>query len=163
VIGDGYAVPLADSLRTGATYELDDAGQALRASGHAENLERLARMMPGLAGVLADIDVAALTGRVAFRCVTSDRLPMIGALADEAACADRSASLRGARPLDLPRANGLYGAFAFGSRGLVWSSLGAELIASQLEGEPWPLERDLAESLDPARYLLRALRQGALD
>jgi tRNA 5-methylaminomethyl-2-thiouridine biosynthesis bifunctional protein len=162
LIGDGYAVPLADTLLTGATYELDDADEAIRASGHAENLERLAHLLPGLGSELADIDITTLDGRVAFRCVTSDRLPMIGALGDEAACARRVASLRGAWPLDLPRATGLYGAFAFGSRGLVWSSLGAELIASQLEGEPWPLERDLAESLDPARYLLRALRQGAL-
>lgn len=162
LVGDGYAVPLADELLTGATYELDDADDVLRPTGHAENLARLARMMPGLASALADLDVATLGGRVAFRCVTSDRLPMIGALADEAACASQAASLRGAWPLDLPRADGLYGAFAFGSRGLVWSSLGAELIASQLEGEAWPLERDLAESLDPARYLVRALRQGTV-
>ena len=85
---------------------------------------------------------------------------MIGALADEAAAIQDRERLRGAWPLDLPRANGLYGAFAYGSRGLVWAGLGAELIASQIEGEPWPIGRDLAEDLDPARFLLRALRQG---
>ena len=37
-------------------------------------------------------------------------------------------------------------------------ALGAELIASQLEGEPWPLERELADAVDPARFLIRALR-----
>ena len=36
--------------------------------------------------------------------------------------------------------------------------LAAELIASQVEGEPWPVERDLAGRTDPARFLLRALR-----
>ena len=56
----------------------------------------------------------------------------------------------------------LYGAFAFGSRGLVWSVLGAELIAAQIEGEPWPIERELAEAIDPGRFLLRALRHGEL-
>jgi tRNA 5-methylaminomethyl-2-thiouridine biosynthesis bifunctional protein len=85
---------------------------------------------------------------------------MIGALADEAAAIQDRERLRGAWPLDLPRADGLYGAFAYGSRGLVWAGLGAELIASQIEGEPWPIERDLAEDLDPARFLLRALRHG---
>jgi tRNA 5-methylaminomethyl-2-thiouridine biosynthesis bifunctional protein len=103
---------------------------------------------------------SSLAGRVAFRCVTSDRLPLIGAFADEKAATLDAGKLRGAWPLDLPRAQGLYGAFAFGSRGLVWASLGAELIASQIEGEPWPIERDLAEALDPARFLLRALRLG---
>jgi tRNA 5-methylaminomethyl-2-thiouridine biosynthesis bifunctional protein len=97
---------------------------------------------------------------VAFRSVAPDRLPFVGALPDETASACASASLRGAWPLDLPRASGLYGAFAFGSRGLVWATLAAELVASQLEGEPWPIERELAESIDPARYLLRALRTG---
>lgn len=162
LIGDGYAIPLADGLLTGATYDIDDLGSDLRAESHAENLQRLAGLLPDF-GRLGSLDPASLEGRVAFRCVTSDRLPMIGALPDESACEDQAASLRGAWPLDLPRTAGLYGSFAFGSRGLVWASLGAELVASQLEGEPWPIERDLAEAIDPARYLLRALRQGTLE
>lgn len=162
LIGEGYAIPLADGLVTGATYDVDDAGEDLRPESHAENLMRLARLIPGFdrPAASAGLDPATLTGRVAFRCVTSDRLPMIGALADERECEHQAASLRGAWPLDLPRSPGLYGAYAFGSRGLVWALLGAELVASQLEGEPWPLEGDLAEALDPSRYLLRALRQG---
>jgi tRNA 5-methylaminomethyl-2-thiouridine biosynthesis bifunctional protein len=162
IIGEGYAVPLTHALLTGATYDIDDAGDDLRAESHAENLTRLAGLLPGLDPAIAARELALgnLAGRVAFRCVTPDRLPMIGALADEAASARQASTLSGAWPRDLPRAGGLYGSFAFGSRGLVWASLGAELIASQLEGEPWPLERDLAEALDPARYLLRALRQG---
>ena len=164
LIGEGYAVPLADGITlTGATYEVDDAERAMRASGHVENLERLAQLMPDVANELAATDPSRLEGRVAFRCVTSDRVPMAGALADEAAASRDAAALRGAWPLDLPRADGLYGAFAYGSRGLVWATLAAELIASQIEGEPWPIERDLAESIDPARYLLRALRHGTLD
>jgi tRNA 5-methylaminomethyl-2-thiouridine biosynthesis bifunctional protein len=165
LIGEGYAIPLASGLVTGATYDIDDAGDDLRPASHAENLARLAELLPGFApaGGAAALDPAGLAGRVAFRCVTSDRLPMIGALADEAASRRDAATLRGAQLLDLPRAPGLYGAFAYGSRGLVWALLGAELIASELEGEPCPLERDLAEALDPARYLLRALRQGVLE
>ncbi|MEX3956218.1 bifunctional tRNA (5-methylaminomethyl-2-thiouridine)(34)-methyltransferase MnmD/FAD-dependent 5-carboxymethylaminomethyl-2-thiouridine(34) oxidoreductase MnmC [Trinickia sp. EG282A] len=163
VIGDGYAVPLADGLLTGATYEPDDEDAAIRPSGHAENLARLSKLIPSLTNELAAIDPATPAGRVGFRCVTSDRLPMAGQFADERASEMQAASLRGAWPLDLPRDEGLYGAFAFGSRGLVWAALAAELVASQIEGEPWPLERDLAESLDPARYLLRALRHGLAD
>ncbi|MFM0307334.1 bifunctional tRNA (5-methylaminomethyl-2-thiouridine)(34)-methyltransferase MnmD/FAD-dependent 5-carboxymethylaminomethyl-2-thiouridine(34) oxidoreductase MnmC [Paraburkholderia sp. RL17-383-BIF-A] len=163
VIGEGYAVPLADGMTlTGATYELDDPDTTLRAAGHLENLQRVAQMLPAFAGIADHAKSAALAGRVAFRCVTSDRMPMIGQLADEALAARDAQRLRGAWPLDLPRTDGLYGAFAYGSRGLVWAALGAELIASQLEGEPWPLERDLAEDLDPARFLLRALRQGTV-
>jgi tRNA 5-methylaminomethyl-2-thiouridine biosynthesis bifunctional protein len=163
VIGEGYAVPLANGVTlTGATYELDDPDASLRADGHLENLERVAQMLPGLTGAIDPAQSAALDGRVAFRCVASDRMPMVGQFADEALAAQDAHRLRGAWPLDLPRTEGLYGAFAYGSRGLVWAALGAELIASQIEGEPWPLERDLAEDIDPARFLLRALRQGTV-
>ena len=167
VIGEGYAIPLPGGVTlTGATYELDDAQTSLRPAGHLENIERVAQMLPAFASVVAGVDAAAsghaLTGRVAFRCVTSDRMPMIGNLADEALAAHNAQRLRGAWPLDLPRVDGLYSAFAYGSRGLAWAALGAELIASQIEGEPLPLERDLAEDIDPARFLLRALRQGGV-
>ncbi|HEY4352615.1 MAG TPA: bifunctional tRNA (5-methylaminomethyl-2-thiouridine)(34)-methyltransferase MnmD/FAD-dependent 5-carboxymethylaminomethyl-2-thiouridine(34) oxidoreductase MnmC [Paraburkholderia sp.] len=175
IIGEGYAVPLADGTTlAGATYDIDDTDTTVRAEGHLENIERVARMLPSLAGrfenpasrsnetITRDAS-HTLTGRVAFRCVTSDRLPMIGTLADEAAAIADAAKLRGALPRDLPRANGLFGAFAYGSRGLVWAALGAELIASQLEGEPWPIERELAEAIDPARFLLRAMRHNEFD
>jgi tRNA 5-methylaminomethyl-2-thiouridine biosynthesis bifunctional protein len=163
VVGEGYAVPLGangtHATLAGATYDLDDTDTQLRHDGHAENLERVAQMLPALG---AREPQAAFDGRVAFRSVTSDRMPMIGALADEAAARADSVGLSGAWPLDLPRTPGLFGAFAFGSRGLVWSALGAELIAAQIEGEPWPIELELAESTDPARFLLRALRHGGL-
>ncbi|SKC52048.1 bifunctional tRNA (5-methylaminomethyl-2-thiouridine)(34)-methyltransferase MnmD/FAD-dependent 5-carboxymethylaminomethyl-2-thiouridine(34) oxidoreductase MnmC [Paraburkholderia hospita] len=161
VIGEGYAVPLPDgSTLTGATYDIDDPDTQIRDEAHTENIERVAQMLPDMREAIGTRAPSSLAGRVAFRCVTSDRLPLIGAFADEKAATHDAGKLRGAWPLDLPRTQGLYGAFAFGSRGLVWASLGAELIASQIEGEPWPIERDLAEALDPARFLLRALRLG---
>jgi tRNA 5-methylaminomethyl-2-thiouridine biosynthesis bifunctional protein len=159
VIGEGYAVPLGkDGTLIGATYDIGNPDRELREAGHVENIGRVAGMLPALSN--APNDVRA--GRVAFRCVTSDRMPMIGQLADETAARRHARDLSGAWPLDLPRMPGLYGAFAFGSRGLVWASLAAELIASQIEGEPWPIERELAEAVDPARFLLRALRHGEI-
>ncbi|WP_420210380.1 bifunctional tRNA (5-methylaminomethyl-2-thiouridine)(34)-methyltransferase MnmD/FAD-dependent 5-carboxymethylaminomethyl-2-thiouridine(34) oxidoreductase MnmC [Burkholderia aenigmatica] len=156
-IGDGYAVPLDDgTLLIGATFEPDDVDPAMRAAGHLENLERVRHLLPGLIGDLPDPDT--LRGRVAFRWVVGDRLPLLGPLADEAGAVANARALSGAQARDLPRLPGLYGAFGFGSRGLVWAALGAELIASQLEGEPWPLERELADAVDPARFLIRALR-----
>ncbi|KXU95657.1 FAD-dependent cmnm(5)s(2)U34 oxidoreductase [Caballeronia megalochromosomata] len=159
VIGEGYAVPLgANGTLIGATYDIDDPDREIRAAGHRENIGRVASMLPDLARAPASVRA----GRVAFRCVTSDRMPMIGQLADESAARRDAQRLSGAWPLDLPRLPGLYGAFAFGSRGLVWATLAAELIASQVEGEPWPVERELAEAIDPARFLLKALRHGEI-
>lgn len=162
IVGDGYAIPLGEHRTlAGATYDLDSTDPELREEGHAENIERVSRMLPALGGFKASDE--PLNGRVAFRSVTSDRLPMIGSIADEQAARANAEALSGAWPLDLPRADGLYGAFAFGSRGLIWATLAAELIACQIEGEPWPIERDLAEAIDPGRFLLRALRHGEFD
>jgi tRNA 5-methylaminomethyl-2-thiouridine biosynthesis bifunctional protein len=48
---------------------------------------------------------------------------------------------------------GLWIATGLGSRGLLWAPIGAELIASALEGEPVPLPRNLAGAMSPRRFL----------
>jgi tRNA 5-methylaminomethyl-2-thiouridine biosynthesis bifunctional protein len=96
------------------------------------------------------------------RCVARDRMPYAGAVADASAAAATADALRGAHPDDLPRASGLYASFAHGSRGLTFGVLAGELIAAQAEGEPWPVERALADAIDPGRVLLRRLRRGAV-
>jgi len=119
--------PLDGACVVGASFDIDDADPQPRAESHAGNLERLARIVPFAA------DLKNLQGRVAFRSVTPDRLPVVGALAEN-----------------------VYGAFAYGSRGLVWAALAAELIACELEGEPLPLEGKLVDALHPARFRIRA-------
>jgi tRNA 5-methylaminomethyl-2-thiouridine biosynthesis bifunctional protein len=94
------------------------------------------------------------------RCVARDRLPYSGAVADEDSAVVNE-RLRGAHMEDLPRRPRLFASFAHGSRGLTFVALAAELIAALAEGEPLPLERALADAVDPARVLLRRLRRGA--
>lgn len=168
VTGSGYLLPRAGdgSARVGSSYEpasgeQGDQGElAGRAEVHAENLARLGQLLPDLAAKAAGLDPAALSGYVGVRSVSHNRLPLIGRIADEAQAAHDAAALRGARLRDIPRLPGLYAALAYGSRGLTWAALGAELLASQIEGEPLPLELELVEAIDPARLLVRALRQG---
>ncbi|MEK6243157.1 MAG: bifunctional tRNA (5-methylaminomethyl-2-thiouridine)(34)-methyltransferase MnmD/FAD-dependent 5-carboxymethylaminomethyl-2-thiouridine(34) oxidoreductase MnmC [Pseudomonadota bacterium] len=139
VLRGGMALPGIDGASlVGASYDIGDEDPQPRPDSHAGNLARLEQMLPGAA---RGLDPAKLEGRVAFRAVVRDRLPMIGALAD-------------------PRGAGLYGAFAYGSRGLLWAGLGGELLASLIEGEPLPVERKLAAAVDPGRFALRASRRG---
>jgi len=56
----------------------------------------------------------------------------------------------------------VFAAFAYGSRGLLWSTLAAELIASELEAEPLPVEGALADAVSPGRFARRAARRGAM-
>ncbi|MGH9576970.1 MAG: FAD-dependent 5-carboxymethylaminomethyl-2-thiouridine(34) oxidoreductase MnmC, partial [Terriglobales bacterium] len=140
----GMALPGSDGLSVvGASYDIGDEDPELRTDSHAGNLARLEQMLPGAsAGFNPGLDPEKLEGRVAFRAVVRDRLPLIG-------------------PIQDARGPGLYAAFAYGSRGLLWAGLGGELIASMLEGEPLPLERKLAAAVDPGRFALRAARKRA--
>ena len=81
-------------------------------------------------------------------------------VADLDAARANSAELADWRLPDLPRRAGLYALSGFASRGLVWASIGAEMLASMLEGEPSPVESDVADALDPARFAMRRLRRG---
>lgn len=149
----GYVSPEADGIRcAGATFQVNDPDPALRLADHQENLAKLDFILPGYAATVAD---APLAGRVGFRPASPDRLPMVGAV-------PALTRLDGAIPLaDIPRHPGLYAVSGFGARGLVWSSLMGEFLASALEGEPLPLERSLIAAIDPARYLLRPARRVA--
>ncbi|SOY85539.1 bifunctional tRNA (5-methylaminomethyl-2-thiouridine)(34)-methyltransferase MnmD/FAD-dependent 5-carboxymethylaminomethyl-2-thiouridine(34) oxidoreductase MnmC [Cupriavidus taiwanensis] len=162
VTGAGYLLPRAadGSGRVGSSYDEDIGPLVAQPAVHAANLGRLAGLLPDRAGAVAEIDPADVSGYVGVRTVTHNRLPLIGQVPDVAAAVAQAASLRGAHLRDLPRLPGLYAALAYASRGLTWAALGAELLASQIEGEPLPLEADLADAVDPARLLLRALRHG---
>jgi tRNA 5-methylaminomethyl-2-thiouridine biosynthesis bifunctional protein len=149
--GAGHLVPAGSGAAVaGATYDYEDEDAAPSAEGHAGNLVRVGRLLAGGASLP---DPAQLAGAVGFRCVSPDRLPLIGALPDIRAF-----------PLDsraLPRLPGLYGALAYASRGLTWAALGAELIASLVDGEPLPLAGDLIDAVDPGRFALRRARRNA--
>lgn len=145
VCGQGYITPgIGGHAALGASFVIDDFDLALREDEHAENLEKLGRMLPGL----QDLSIGnGLDGRVSLRPVSIDRLPMVGQL--PALTKGEGYNLE-----TLPRLNGLWTITGFGARGLVWSSLCAELLASQICAEPLPIEHDLAAALDPARFII---------
>jgi tRNA 5-methylaminomethyl-2-thiouridine biosynthesis bifunctional protein len=128
VSGDGFVAPTAGGFVLGATFQIDDPGSEPRVADHAANLARADSLLPGFA---AGLDPAHLAGRVAFRATTPDRLPIYG---------------------ELREYPGVRAALGLGANGLLWAPLCAEMLASQMEGEPLPLERDLAASIDPGRF-----------
>ena len=145
---EAYLTPASDGVcSAGATYDLDP-DPALSAASQHENLERLR----ALVGDPHAAEGLPLQGRVGFRCIAPDRLPLVGRVPDFAA-AGATERLR-----DVPRHPGLFALLGYASRGLIWAGLAAELLAAQLEGEPLPLEASLVDALDPARFVLRARR-----
>jgi tRNA 5-methylaminomethyl-2-thiouridine biosynthesis bifunctional protein len=127
VSGNGYIAAMPNGgWCCGATFQRGDEDPTVRATDHEENLARVESLLPGFT---AGLDARRLNGRVGWRTSTPDRLPIFGELAP-----------------------GLWCATGLGTRGLLWAALGAELIAAQVEREPWPVERDLAAAVRPSRF-----------
>ena len=102
---------------------------------HGANALRLEKLAPDLfASLTPELESGALQAWKGQRCVTGDRMPLVGpvsaALPDVWVCA------------------------GFGSRGLSLVALCAELLAAQWSGRPWPLPYSLAYSLIPYRKRL---------
>lgn len=133
--GGAYAGPFRDGLFFGATFDpwpLDRPPQLPDAAEHRRNQALLDRQAPDLAAAL-ELDEA--WGRAAVRVTAPDRMPVAGPIAG---------------------AGGLFVLAGLGARGFTSAFLCAELIAAQALGEPLPVETDVAEALDPARFARRA-------
>ncbi|MDT8998934.1 FAD-dependent 5-carboxymethylaminomethyl-2-thiouridine(34) oxidoreductase MnmC [Paucibacter sp. APW11] len=147
VAGSGYAIAAPDGgLWCGATAQDDDEDAALRAEDQAHNLAQLSQ----LCGWPALGMPQALQGRVGWRLLAPDRLPLVGGLPDPTYTGRRD------QVRLIPRLPGLVLCTALASRGIGWAALCAELAVAQLLGSPWPLEAGLADALDPARFSTRA-------
>ena len=95
------------------------------AQAHAANMLRLQALAPNMRAEPS----AHWQGQ---RCVSHDRMPLVGPL------------------LPAPDAT-LWLCTGMGARGMAWAGICAELLASRISGEPWPLARDLARHVDSQR------------
>lgn len=151
----GYALRLAGGqLLCGATSQPGDGDPALRSADHADNLAKLARLTGWTAPLGADDP--RLGGRVGWRFVTDDRLPLVGPVP-----VAQPQGPRLEQPRQVPRLPGLWLLAALGSRGITQAALAGELLAAWMTNAPWPVPASLADALDPARFVARAARQKA--
>jgi tRNA 5-methylaminomethyl-2-thiouridine biosynthesis bifunctional protein len=168
--GDGHVVPIdATRMLIGPAGWLDDEPQSppapetaaaaagARPSVDDADLRAWARLAARLAST-APLPVLS-PGPRGERLSTRDHLPLAGPVPDAAATVAASDALRRDDRRALPVHPDLWVATAMGGRGLLWSVLAAELIASRLDGEPLPVEPALVAALSPDRFLRRALRR----
>jgi tRNA 5-methylaminomethyl-2-thiouridine biosynthesis bifunctional protein len=154
IVGQGYVVPLPDGgLLVGATHQWDDMDASLREDDHRANLALLPQLL-GYGGAIPQ-QVVPLDGRVGWRCVSPDRLPLAGRVADSAALQ----GLRVDNVRQVPRIPGLWVLTALGSRGIASAALGGALVAAGIQGAPAPVSRELIDALDPARFAVRSSRR----
>lgn len=176
VAGQGYVLTLSDGrLLCGATTQHHDPETDQRMADHVHNLNQARRLGALPADTteqqLADMaesllasggHSSQLTGRVGWRATTPDRLPLVGALPWHP---DRWAAQPPARaeqvrmlPRERSEHGGLYLIGGLGSRGLTWSMLAGDLLAHWVCSTPCPVEAELRDALDPARFLARQHR-----
>lgn len=156
---EGYVIPERGGLHCfGASFAHGMHDPAPRLEDHVGNVERLTSILPDW----SDMDAVDLTGRVSHRCATPDRLPIAGPLHDAVAFrSDFEGLYLGWPARRFAQAKlhpGLWVTTGHGARGLVWTALLAELIASELNGDPLPLTDDLIQALHPARFDYRQMR-----
>lgn len=131
---DGYLIPVDQGAAViGASHVRNDDSLDYRETEQQENLARWQRNLPAANWIKA-IKLGE-QARVSVRCGTRDHLPCIGIL-----------------PSSEPP---LWLLGALGARGLCSAPLAAELLASELCGEPLPLAMSLLDALHPARLTRR--------
>jgi len=113
----------------GSSYQVDKQPELADAVNHLANLERLKQLMPELGECLTPhFQSKQVLEWKNTRCVTLDRLPLVGPLVEA----------------DHPS---LWICAGMGSRGMSFSVLCAELLAAQWDNEPLPVGAALARSL----------------
>lgn len=117
----------------GSTYQPAHHFERDNADNHDRNFEHLQQLLPDLAAHLAARFTSyAINSWKGTRCVTKDRLPLVG-------------------PLDDNDTHSLWICAGLGSRGLSFSVLCAELLAARMGAEPLPVEAHLAKALNALR------------
>ncbi|HEX5277864.1 MAG TPA: bifunctional tRNA (5-methylaminomethyl-2-thiouridine)(34)-methyltransferase MnmD/FAD-dependent 5-carboxymethylaminomethyl-2-thiouridine(34) oxidoreductase MnmC [Fluviicoccus sp.] len=140
----GYLTPAFGGQHCiGASFIPNDADTGIRDEDHLHNRRLLQNFVPDLADALPD--QSEWTGRASYRTQSADYLPLVGALTHPE------------NPDLIPE--GIYLSIGHGSKGFCYAPLAAEILAAELNGEPFPVARRVLKTLHPARFRLRERRR----
>ncbi len=146
VSGSGYCLPeFEGQYWLGGTYRRPNERVGMLDSDNQENLRKLSWLDP----VLEDVDeipvTAAWTG---VRAVFPDRLPVVGS----SPATNGSGNSWRAHAREDDRHENVFLNLGYGSRGLLYAPLGAQIIADRICGLPEPLPDVLSQLFSPQRF-----------
>ncbi|MBR9787951.1 MAG: bifunctional tRNA (5-methylaminomethyl-2-thiouridine)(34)-methyltransferase MnmD/FAD-dependent 5-carboxymethylaminomethyl-2-thiouridine(34) oxidoreductase MnmC [Vibrionaceae bacterium] len=162
---DGYMTPVNpknQQLCIGASYDRSHLDYEFDPQAQQDNAGKLIKCVPNQAWV-NDVDTTGNFSRQGIRCVSRDHLPFIGNVGDFEAIKKQYTDLQGKKEEEVEAIHHYPNLFCFlglGSRGLSSAPLMAELLASQICGDPLPLPVDVLAELHPSRMWVRKLRKG---
>jgi tRNA 5-methylaminomethyl-2-thiouridine biosynthesis bifunctional protein len=159
VCGKGYISPALDNqFCFGSSFVIGDTSIDLRNEEHEHNLQILEESLPQLSESLKH---QSLSGKASQRAGSRDYIPLVGALCDQQALKSRYEALKVDATTefegDAPWLSGLYVNLGHGSKGLITCPLSAEVLAAQINAEPYPIEQQLVDILSPQRFAIRDL------
>ena len=158
--GTNYVAPtLNGQLSFGATFRINSSDLSETEADHVKNLHNLQLSFPGVAQQLTGTE--AISGRTSVRCSTQDYTPIAGPICDankfKREFSELSKNKRWQFYKHAPFLKGLYVNLGHGSRGLTSAPICAELVASQINDEPLPMAKKLAQIVNPNRFLVKGL------
>ena len=164
--GNGYIAPAHNQrFCFGASFDLHNLDTTISPSDHRHNLELVEQICPPLAQQL-EPQLTQAQGRVGFRCAASDYLPIVGAMPNrDNFLTDYAQLSKDAKAvIDTPPShiNGLFVNLGHGSKGLITAPLAGELLADLILGEPLVVDSQLAQALNPARFIIKKLIKGTI-
>ncbi len=161
---DGYMTPVNPNNQhhcIGASYDRSHLDYQFDLKAQQDNGDKLRHCIPNQAWP-NEVDTSSNQSRQGIRCVSRDHLPFVGNVGDFEQIKARYAEQPTPQQATIttPHHPNLFCLLGLGSRGLSSAPLMAEILASQICGDPIPLPVDLLEQIDPSRMWTRKLRKG---
>ncbi len=148
---DGYINPVIEGEHSlGATFETDIDDLSISSAAHQQNLSKLVDLSPSL----EKLKESSWQGRVGLRCVTQDRLPMVGGVLDTRHLGN-PLPRAGLKENTLPWHARLWVNIAHGSHGFINAPYSAHLLTRLITQAPNQNELDHLALLNPNRFYLR--------
>lgn len=157
----GYAIDIGGDYLLGATFDPARGDPEIAVSDHRKNISILREYVP--LDDVAEVELAQMAGKVRFRTVTPDRLPLMGAVPDYGYYQQHYGDIyKGRRALDYPDGryhSGLFMLLGLGARGSVYGPLLGDMLAERMVGGAQYKVCDYQALLHPARFWIRDFKR----
>lgn len=156
----GYLTPVNNHLHCmGASFKRHQLNREISQQEQLENKQKLAKCITDKEWV-KQINIDHQNANVAIRCMTRDHFPYLGQVADYQKI--KALYLQTGKTDMQSILDDLFILTGLGSRGLCSAPLLAELLASLINHEPLPLNKEIIDKMSISRQWLSYLKKGKL-
>ena len=164
--GEGYLSPCAENhkeLHIGATYDLQNKDSAYREKDNEQNIEQLSKWLKGWPSEESNSITGGMAG---LRTTCADYTPIAGPTPNRTLMIEQLSGLKNSAKSCQENYGayheGLYVNAAYGSKGLTFAPICADLITSHIRRTPSGESHQMQKMLSPSRFLIRKLKKGLI-